>query len=126
MKSAPVLGITLMTPPSQDRKRARKPKGSKTTLGEKSVPERYQQHSELSSTNLAPKPLSPVKEYRERVKNHARNAKVRATQDWIDGNMKTEDHERVHRRANHVLAGKGTAEFRGRTGEKASARKLPW
>ena len=71
------------------------------------------------------KPYKPPSE-KERVVSHARNAKVNATQDWIDGRIDTKQHENVHKRANHVIAKKGTVKgFRGKTGER-KPEKMPW
>lgn len=102
-------------PPKEAKKRAPKPKKNKTTGGEKSVSAPNQQHGELASA-LAPAPIStPV----ERVNDHARNAKVNATQDWVDGRITSKQHSTIHARANHVLMNKGPKGFKGTTGEKA-------
>jgi hypothetical protein len=125
--SQQILGVLSKqkTPKSQDKKRARKPKTNKTTLGESSVTSPMQQHGELPG-DAEPKKLSPAKVDRERVINHARDAKVRATQDWVEGRMPTDQHERVHKRANHVLSKKSPQEFKGKTGERAPKGRLPW
>lgn len=118
MKSAlsPLLGPLFMsvTPKGQDKKRAKKSKG------EKSVTEPAQQHGELSSYK-EPTPLA-------RTKMHARDAKVRATQDWVEGRVTTKQHKNVHERANHILTNQNPAKFKGMTGEKAPKGKMvsPW
>lgn len=114
--AAPSLGKLIgplfesVTPKGQDKKRARKPKTNATTKGEKSVTEPAQQHGELASYQ-EPTPAA-------RIKNHARDAKVRATQDWVEGRMKTEDHANVHKRANHVLTNRKPEHYKGKVGEK--------
>lgn len=62
---------------------------------------------------------------KEQVTNHARNAKVRATQDWIDGRIDTPQHEKIHKRADHVIAKKNPKGFRGKTGER-KPEKMGW
>jgi hypothetical protein len=113
------------TPPGQDKKRAEKPKTkvskktgtmvTKTTKAEKSVTEPDQQHGELASADV-PTPI-------ERTHDHARDAKVRATQDWVEGRMTSKQHENIHARANHVLMSKSPRQFKGTTGEKAPPKK---
>ena len=108
-----------ITPKGIDKKRARKPKPNKTTLGEHSVPEPHQQHGEQAS-DKEPTPLS-------RIKMHARDRKVRATQDWVDGHIDSKRHAAIHKRANHVLKGRDPLEFRGTTGEaKPVVRNVKW
>lgn len=109
----PLIGALFnsVTPPAQDKKRARKPRPNKTTLGEGSVTEPGQQHGELASAK-APTDMA-------RIKEEARMQKRRATEDWIAGRKSTKDHEHIHRRANHVLSNKKPREFRGKTGERA-------
>ena len=51
------------------------------------------------------------------AKDNARFQKRRATEHWIAGRMKTEEHEKVHNRANHILRGKQPKHFKGATGE---------
>lgn len=97
--------------PKQDKKRAVKPKKNKTTKGEASVTEPAQQHGELASA-AEPTPI-------ERTQSHARDAKVRATQDWVEGRMTSKQHSHIHSRANHVLMNKHPKQFKGTTGEKA-------
>lgn len=110
-----------------EAKKARaKPRKSQTTKGEGSVVGRYNQMSELAGDAVAPRPLSPKVVDRERIKNHARDAKVRATQDWIDGRLSTKKHANIHNRANHVLAGGPMQTYVGKTGERAPKGKLPW
>ncbi len=100
-----------VTPSGQDKKRARKPRTNKTTLGEDSVTEPAQQHGELASSK------APTDAHR--IKEEARRQKRQATEDWIAGRKSTKQHEHVHRRANHILTNKKPREFRGTTGEKA-------
>jgi len=52
------------------------------------------------------------------AKDNARFQKRRATENWIAGRMKTEEHEKVHNRANHVLKGKQPKHFKGASGEQ--------
>lgn len=107
-----------VTPKKQDKKRARKPKPNATTKGEGSVTEPAQQHGELASS-AEPTPM-------ERTMSHARDAKVRATQDWVEGRITSAQHSHVHRRANHVLMKRQPAHFKGKTGEKAPKGKIAW
>lgn len=113
----PLIGALFnsVTPPVADRKRARKPRTNKTTLGEDSVPGNVQQHGELASDKLPPKMPTDL----QRIKDEARHAKRSATEDWIAGRKSTQDHEHIHRRANHILSGHKPREFRGKTGERA-------
>jgi len=106
------------TPPAQDKKRAVKPKKNKVTKAERSVTEPAQQHGELASA-AEPTPI-------ERTHNHARDAKVRATQDWVEGRMTSKQHENIHARANHVLMSKKPREFKGTTGEKVPKKGMMW
>lgn len=109
----PLIGALFnsVTPPAADKKRARKPRTNKTTLGENSVPSHAQQHGELASSKM---PTDG-----ERIKEAARHAKRNATEDWIAGRKTTKDHEHIHRRANHVLSNKKPREFKGKSGERA-------
>jgi hypothetical protein len=114
---APMLGAILgisHTPKGQDKKRAKKPKGKKTTGGEHSVTEPAQQHGELASYQ-APKPISDKKIIRENAKHTLR----RATDDWVEGRITTKEHKAVHERTKHVLSGKHPHEFRGPSGERS-------
>lgn len=115
---SPLIGALFnsVTPPAQDKKRAVKPSKGKTTKGEKSVTAPFQQHGELASSD-EPTPI-------ERVRSHARNAKVNATQDWVAGRINNRQHEAVHKRANHVLMNKSPKAFKGSTGENAPPKKL--
>jgi hypothetical protein len=118
--------------PAQDKKRAAKPKAKvnkkkgtaeyKTTKGEGSVTEPMQQHGELAS---AKEPVMPTAT--EQTHDHARRAKVYATQDWVEGRMTSKDHKTVHDRANHVLMNRKPKDFKGITGEKAvKGRRGAW
>jgi hypothetical protein len=114
---APMLGAILgisKTPKGEDKKRAVKPKGNKTTRGEKSVTEPAQQHGELSSASL-PKPLSDKKLMKESAKHAARHA----TESWVSGNMSTSEHKAIHERAKHIMKGKEPREFKGTNGERS-------
>jgi phage-related tail fiber protein len=52
---------------------------------------------------------------------------VRATQDWVEGRMSTEQHKRIHNRANHVLSNKKPHEFKGKSGERMPKKgSLGW
>jgi hypothetical protein len=112
-----ILGIS-HTPKGQDKKRAKKPKGKKTTGGEKSVTEPAQQHGELASYK-APEPISD----RQLMKANAKSTLRRATDDWVEGRISTKEHKAVHERTKHVLSGKHPHEFRGTSGER-SFKKL--
>jgi hypothetical protein len=112
-----ILGIS-HTPKGQDKKRAKKPKGKKTTGGEKSVTEPAQQHGELASYK-APAPISD----RQLMKANAKSTLRRATDDWVEGRISTKEHKAVHERTKHVLSGKHPHEFRGTSGER-SFKKL--
>lgn len=109
----PLIGALFnsVTPPAADKKRARKPRTNKTTLGEDSVPGHAQQHGELASSKM---PTDTM-----RIKDEARRQKRQATEEWISGRKSTKDHEHIHRRANHVLSNKKPREFKGKTGERA-------
>lgn len=111
---SPLIGslFASVTPKAQDKKRAKK------SMGEKSVTEPMQQHGELAND----KEPTPV----ERTRMHARNAKVNATQDWVDGRITSRQHANVHKRANHVLTNRKPEQFRGTTGEKAPKGKMVW
>jgi hypothetical protein len=96
-----------VTPPSEDKKRAKKSKG------EKSVTEPAQQHGELANDKM-PKPPTDA----QQIKGEARYQKRRATEDWIAGRIDTAAHSNIHNRANHVLSNKKPHEFKGKTGER--------
>jgi hypothetical protein len=115
----PLIGALFnsVTPKAQDKKRAVKPKKNAITKGEGSVTQPAQQHGELASMG-EPKPISHAKI----LKEHARNEKRRATEDWISGRMDTKTHSHVHARANHVLASRQPREFKGTTGERAPGK----
>jgi hypothetical protein len=64
-------------------------------------------------------PAEPVEvSDKDLAKEHARFEKRRATERWISGQLKTTEHERIHRRADHVLKGKAPRQFKGITGER--------
>lgn len=108
---------TSTTPPSEDKKRAVKPRPNKTTKGEKSVTEPGQQHGELANDK---QPKAPTDRAME--KSSAKSAKRCATDSWVSGHMTTEEHSAIHKRADHVLTGKPVREFKGKSGE----RKMKW
>jgi len=113
------------TPPSEDKERAAKPtaktnkkRGTATFQTTKAkTTEPAQQHGELASA-AEPAPLTDT----ERVRQHARNEKVRATQDWVEGRITSKEHEAVHKRADHVLMNRKPKVFKGTVGEK----KVKW
>ena len=109
MANAPLIGALFnsVTPPGQDKKRARKSKG------EKSVTEPAQQHGELASFQ-APKPPPDKKLMKESAKYAAR----RATEDWVEGRISTKEYSAVHERTKHVISGKPVHEFKGMNGER--------
>jgi hypothetical protein len=51
--------------------------------------------------------MPPVESPREQVVRHAHAAKVRATRDWIDGNIDSKKHDQIHMRANKTLKSMG-------------------
>jgi hypothetical protein len=109
---SPLIGALLQstTPKSEDKKRA------KRSMGEKSVTEPHQQHGELANS----KEPTPA----QRIRRSAKDTKVRATQDWVDGRISTKEHKAVHARADHVLTNQKPSAFKGMTGEKKM--KSPW
>lgn len=121
-KIVPMLGAVFAhaaTP--NDTKSRPKPKTTKgkaggkhtVTRGEKSMVQPHQQHGELASA-MEPKPLSE----RQQLKEHARHVKRRATEDWVSGRMTTDEHNAIHKRADHVLSGKHPREYSGKSGER--------
>lgn len=121
---APMLGAILGKAPAPkgDNKTRPKPKTTKghmaggrhkVTKGEHSMANSVQQHGELASYDH-PKPLSDT----QQIKVNTRHAMKRATDDWVEGRMSTQDHTAVHARGKHVLAGKHPSEFKGRSGER--------
>jgi hypothetical protein len=96
-----------VTPPGQDKKRAKK------SRGEKSVTEPMQQHGELPNSE-APKMPTVM----QRTKMHAKDAKVSATRDWVEGRITTKEHKAAHARADHVLTNQKPNAFRGMSGER--------
>lgn len=62
----------------------------------------------------------------ELARDHARSEKRRATEHWIAGRMTTSDHEKIHRRADHVLKNKSPKHFKGPSGERKSKHGLMW
>jgi hypothetical protein len=108
-----IFGIS-KTPKGQDKKRAVKPKGNKSTKGEKSVTEPMQQHGELASNKAPPAP-SDKKLLLESAKHTVR----RATEDWVSGHISTKECNAAHDRAKHVLSGKPVREFKGMSGERS-------
>jgi len=66
------------------------------------------------SATKAPSPKQLVKE-------HAKHAARRATEDWVEGRISTKEHNAVHARAKHVMSGKQVREFKGKTGERRPA-----
>jgi hypothetical protein len=103
-----IFGVS-KTPKGQDKKRAKKSKG------EKSVTEPEQQHGELLNSQTPVKPPSDKHVMKENAKYAAR----RATDDWVDGRISTKEHCAVHERAKHVISGKAVREFKGPSGERS-------
>ena len=84
---------------SSDKKKSRKdPEKKRAKTGEKSEKETGQQHGELPSYT----PPTPA----QQMKDHAKQAKVRATADWVEGRINTKKHNAIHIRANRVLTNK--------------------
>lgn len=52
------------------------------------------------------------------ARDHAKHSMRRATEDWVDGRITTEEHSAVHKRGQHILAGKKPHEFKGKSGER--------
>jgi hypothetical protein len=52
---------------------------------------------------------------KQMVKDHARMQKRHATESWVAGRMTTKEHNAIHARADHVIAGKHPRQFRGGT-----------
>ena len=96
MASSPLISA-LLAP--QSPKRVRDPKLARAKTGEKAPAMTGQQHGELASY----KEPTPA----QRVKMHARDAKVSATRRWVDGDISTKAHAGIHARANRVLTNKG-------------------
>jgi hypothetical protein len=126
-RTAPMLGSMIAylgnAKPGEDKKRVTKPKTPKSamkgkanrkahtvTRGEHSVTQHGQQHGELESYK-APTQHALMKE-------SARGAMKNATDDWVRGTITSEEHNAVHRRGKHVLAGKHPREFDGPSGER--------
>lgn len=121
-KLVPMLAAIAQASTPADKKSRPKPrsegvhghkKGHRVTHGEKSMVQPHQQHGELA-TAAAPTPLSE----RMQMKEHARHEKRMATERWISGHMSSEEHEHVHRRADHILSGKHPRHYSGKTGER--------
>lgn len=55
---------------------------------------------------------------KQMVKEHAKHAMRRATEDWVDGRITTAEHNAVHARGHHVLSGKHPRAFNGKSGER--------
>jgi hypothetical protein len=102
-----ILGIS-KTPKGQDKKRAKKSKG------EKSVTEPEQQHGELASAKMPPPPTD-----KKLMRESAKHAMRRATDDWVEGRITTKECGASHARAKHVLSGKPPHEFKGMSGERS-------
>ncbi len=121
---SPLIGALFnsVTPPSEDKKRAVKPKRGKTTKGEKSTTEPAQQHGELANSAQPITYKEPTP--REQIRDHAKREKMHATREWIEGRVSTRQHDAVHKRANHVLMNKDPKSFRGLTNEKAPPKRL--
>ena len=115
-KLIPMLGAVIAhvrPPDASGKKRNVKPRGNRSTKGERSVTQPAQQHGELA-TAMEPKPLSD----RMKMREHAKYQMRRATEDWVSGHVTTAEHNAVHARAKHVLAGKSPKEFSGKSGER--------
>jgi hypothetical protein len=81
-------------------KTARKdPVKKRAKTGEKSLKETGQQHGELP-TYVEPTPA-------QRMRDNAKEAKIRATDSWVHGHINTAEHNKIHVRANRVLTNKG-------------------
>lgn len=76
--------------------------GRKNTVKEKVTKPRIKRAPETSvgSDFSMPTPA-------QRMKDHARDAKVYATRRWVDGEISTTKHNQIHARANRVLTNKG-------------------
>lgn len=114
----PLIGalFTSVTPPSEDKKRAKKSKG------EKSVTEPRQQHGELANSAQPTWPKIEKPSDKALIKERAKSEMRNATESWVSGHMDTKEHTAIHARAHHVLHGKPVHEFKGKTGD----RKVKW
>jgi hypothetical protein len=74
------------------------PEKKRAKTGEKPESETGQQHGEMP-TYVEPTPA-------QRMKTHAKDAKVNATRDWVEGRIDTKKHNAIHIRANRVLTNK--------------------
>lgn len=82
------------------KSKARKdPDKKRAKTGEKPESETGQQHGELA-TYTEPTPA-------QRMKDHAKEAKINATRNWVEGHIDTKKHNAIHIRANRVLTNKG-------------------
>lgn len=53
------------------------------------------------------------------MKESAKHAIRRSTEEWVSGHITTKECAAAHDRAKHVLAGKRPAEFKGMSGERS-------
>lgn len=83
----------------KSKKAKKDPEKKQAKTGEKSEKETGQQHGEMS-TYKEPTPA-------QRMKDHAKEAKISATRNWIEGHIDTKKHNEIHGRANRVLTNKG-------------------
>jgi hypothetical protein len=68
--------------------------------------------------------MGKPKSEKHMAKEHAKHAKRRATEDWVEGRITTKQHSAVHKRAEHVLAGKPVRTFKGGAGERQMGKAV--
>ena len=96
MASIPMLGITI-----GGGKTRKDPVKKRAKTGEAPMAFTGQQHGELPSYQ----PPTPA----QRLREHAQESKIRATRNWVDGDIDTKKHNAIHKRANQVLTNRGPA-----------------
>ena len=102
--------------------------GSRDALKSKKAPKGRNAGKEPNTGNVINRPKDRPAHPSEPVevpdadiaRENARMQKRSATASWIAGRMKTEEHEKIHNRANHVLKGKQPKHFKGASGEQKS------
>jgi hypothetical protein len=95
---SPLLALFGSGVATKQKSNRKDPAKKRAKTGEKASSETGQQHGELSSYT----PPTPA----QRMKEHARDAKVFATRDWVEGRIDTKKHNAIHMRANRVLTNK--------------------
>lgn len=113
MASSPLIATLLS---GEKSKKVKDPKPKRERSGEKPESMTGQQHGELT----AYKEPTP----RQRIKGDAREAKIHATSRWVRGDISTNEHNKIHSRANQILTSKPTVNIAGLgTNKKTSGAK---